>query len=116
MKKKEKNNNNNAVDQRAALNQRIWQVVSLIPVGSVATYGDVARYAGLPGGARRVGYALRQLPANTRIPWYRVVNAQGRLADLPNAESASNQRERLEAEGITFVRGRLSLAHHRWQP
>jgi len=50
------------------IDQRIWQVVMLIPPGTVATYGDIARQAGLPGAARRVGRALRGLPEDTRIP------------------------------------------------
>ena len=74
------------VQQKADINQRIWQVVALIPRGKVSSYGEVARQAGLPGAARRVGYALRCLPTDTRIPWHRVIGAQGRLS-LP-AENA----------------------------
>lgn len=90
------------MEQEPDINHRIWQVVALIPAGKVATYGDVARLAGLPGAARRVGAALRALPPDTRIPWHRVINARGRLS-LPEASEAQyTQRERLEAEGIVF--------------
>lgn len=99
------------------LNQRIWQVIALIPRGKVATYGDIARHAGLPGGARRVGYALRNLPAGTRIPWHRVINAQGRLSLPPDSASGRSQRERLQAEGIEFRnRTQINLKTCRWQP
>ena len=62
------------------IDQRIWQVVALIPPGRVATYGDVARQAGMPGAARRVGRALGALPAGTRLPWHRLINARGRIS------------------------------------
>jgi len=96
---------------------RIWQVVMLIPPGNVATYGDVARHAGLPGAARRVGRALRGLPEDTRIPWHRVINAQGKLVVPGGSVAQERQRTRLEREGIQF-RGNtvLNLRSCRWQP
>jgi methylated-DNA-protein-cysteine methyltransferase-like protein len=57
------------------LHLRIHDVVSRIPRGRIATYGQVARLAGLPRQARLVGYALHALPTGTSIPWQRVVNA-----------------------------------------
>ncbi len=99
------------------IDQRIWQVVMLIPAGKVATYGDVARLAGLSGAARRVGHALRGLPPDTRIPWHRVINAQGRISLPPGSAAARAQRDRLAAEGIRFTATRrVDLAMHRWQP
>lgn len=99
------------------IDQRIWQVVMLIPPGKVSTYGDVARMAGLPGAARRVGRALRGLPGDTLIPWHRVVNAQGRIVVPGGDDARSEQRARLESEGIHFGRGpALSLREYRWRP
>ena len=99
------------------LNHLIWQVVSLIPPGKVATYGDVARHAGLARAARRVGRALRQLPAETRVPWHRVVNAQGRISLPEGSASQYTQRERLEAEGVTFKPNKsIDLGRYRWRP
>jgi methylated-DNA-protein-cysteine methyltransferase-like protein len=99
------------------INHRIWQVVALIPAGKVATYGDVASHAGMPGAARRVGAALRGLPQDTRIPWHRVINAQGRIALPQGSSSRYTQRERLEAEGIVFRSNqRLDLGKYRWHP
>ena len=97
--------------------QRIWQVVMLIPPGKVSTYGDVARMAGLPGAARRVGRALRGLPVGTLIPWHRVINARGRIV-VPGGDTARNeQRARLESEGIRFGPGPgISLREYRWRP
>lgn len=105
------------VPQDMEINQRIWQVVAQIPPGKVATYGDVARHAGLPGAARRVGRALRGLPENTSIPWHRVINAQGRLSLPEGSASWRCQKERLETEGIRFDRGKIcTLYSLRWDP
>lgn len=96
---------------------RIYAVVRRIPEGSVATYGQVARLAGMPGHARQVGYALHALGAPSRIPWHRVVNRLGgiSLRRLPGPEIT--QRKRLEREGVAFdARGRVSLAQHLWRP
>lgn len=103
--------------QEPDINQRIWQVVALIPAGRVATYGDVAHHAGLGRAARRVGRALAQLPGNTRIPWHRVINSTGRMS-LPAASVAGRQqRKRLADEGIHFsASGRIDLRQQRWQP
>lgn len=97
------------------LHGRIHHVVSRIPRGRVATYGQVARLAGLAGQARLVGYALHALPAGTRVPWQRVVNAQGVISTPPPHNAA--QRRLLEREGIRFdARGRIALASFQWRP
>lgn len=103
--------------QEPDINQRIWHVVALIPVGRVATYGDVAHHAGLGRAARRVGRALRQLPGDTRIPWHRVINSSGRIS-LPAATAVGKQQlERLSDEGIAFsASGRIDLQQQRWRP
>ena len=88
----------------------------MIPAGKVSTYGDVARSAGLPGAARRVGRALKGLPKDTRIPWHRVVNAQGRIS-LPDGSAGQyTQRERLESEGVVFRGNRsIDMKRYRWE-
>jgi methylated-DNA-protein-cysteine methyltransferase related protein len=97
------------------LHRRIHDVVSRIPRGRVATYGQIARLAGLPRQARLVGYALHALPAGTSVPWQRVVNAQGAISIRSGHET--NQQRRLEAEGVRFdARGRISLASFQWRP
>lgn len=94
--------------------EKIWQVVSAIPAGRVASYGQVARLAELPGYARYVGHVLKNLPADTRLPWHRVVNAQGRISFKPGTRQYRRQKALLEAEGVVFIRGRFSLARYRW--
>lgn len=103
--------------QEPDINQRIWQVVALIPAGRVATYGDVAHHAGLGRAARRVGRALAQLPGNTRIPWHRVINSTGRLSLPEGTTAGKQQRNRLAAEGIDVsATSRVNLRQRRWQP
>ena len=94
---------------------RIYAVVRRIPRGKVASYGQVARLAGLPGGARQVGYAMYALPGGSPVPWQRVVNAQGKVSRrrVPGAELT--QRMLLQREGIRFgAGGRIPLERYRW--
>ena len=91
-------------------------MVRRIPRGRVATYGQVAEVASLPGHARQVGYALHALPEGSAVPWHRVVNAQGAVSLRTVAGHDLEQRLRLEAEGVEFnARGRIPLARYRWQ-
>lgn len=95
--------------------QRIYEVVHRIPSGKVATYGQVAALAGLPGHARHVGYALHALPDGSAVPWHRVVNAKGRISPRRSGGWEVEQRLRLEQEGVAVDRlGRLSLRRYQW--
>ena len=104
-----------AAEDERGLHARIRSVVELIPRGRVATYGQIARLAGLPGQARLIGYAMHALPTGSRVPWQRVVNAKGEIS-IPG-ENGTWQRRLLEREGIRFdARGRIPLATYRWRP
>ncbi len=95
--------------------ERVWQVVAMIPPGKVATYGQVAALAGMPAHARFVGRTLANLPPGSRLPWHRVVNA-GLAISLPEGGGGHRtQRQRLEQEGVVFV-GRRIVRGFRWQP
>ena len=87
-----------------------------IPPGRVATYGQVAELAGLPGQARLVGYALAALDAGSDVPWHRVVNARGAISLPASGHSALMQRARLETEGVPFEGDRVPLERLRWRP
>ena len=94
----------------------IHRVVSRIPRGRVATYGQVAELVGIPGQPRRVGYALSALPDDTSVPWQRVVNAKGEIS-LRQSGADTLQRKLLRAEGIVFDRrGRISMGRFQWRP
>jgi methylated-DNA-protein-cysteine methyltransferase-like protein len=101
------------------LYETIYSVVKQIPPGRVATYGQVARWAGCPGYARQVGYALFRLPPQTRdIPWQRVVNAKGEISMSPLRLGSDDwQRSLLAAEGIQFdAHNRINLKAFGWDP
>ncbi len=99
----------------AGRNARVYAVVHRIPRGRVATYGQIARLAGLGRHARQVGYALHALPERSTVPWHRVVNAQGRISPRGDGAWPTEQRFRLEREGIVIARsGAIDLERYRW--
>jgi len=90
--------------------------VRRVPVGRVATYGQIALVAGLGRHARMVGYALAALPSGSTIPWHRIINAGGTVSRRRSGDSLS-QRIRLEREGIRFdARDRVSFVTYGWRP
>lgn len=93
---------------------RIYAAVRKIPRGRVATYGQVARLAGLPRRARLAGYAMSLAPAG--LPWHRVVNASGRVSARAHPYGAAHQRELLEDEQVVFgASGRIALRRYQWR-
>lgn len=95
--------------------QRIYALVDRIPPGRVASYGQVARLAGLGRGARQVGYALHALPLGSSTPWHRVVNRLGEISLRRTEGAGSLQRILLEREGIRFdQKGRIELNKCGW--
>jgi methylated-DNA-protein-cysteine methyltransferase related protein len=88
--------------------------VSQIPRGKVATYGEIARLSGLIGQARLVGHALHRLPAKSRIPWQRVINAKGEISLPKQTGQYQRQKRLLEREGIRFRRGKIDLGIYGW--
>ncbi|MBW4695299.1 MAG: MGMT family protein [Lyngbya sp. HA4199-MV5] len=95
----------------------IYAIVQQIPYGQVATYGQIAELANLPGRARLVGYALFRVAPEADIPWHRVINAKGEISESPVRYGSDYlQRSLLEAEGIQFnAQGRINLRIYRWQ-
>jgi methylated-DNA-protein-cysteine methyltransferase-like protein len=96
--------------------RRIWETVQDIPQGYVANYGQVAEIAGIPRGARQVGYALRHSPRGLELPWHRVLQASGRSAFDPNSHAFRTQRKRLAEEGVAMRGGKVDMNKYRWQP
>jgi methylated-DNA-protein-cysteine methyltransferase-like protein len=96
----------------SSLYERIYEVVMKIPEGHVATYGQIAASAGIPRGARQVGYAMAALGRGRprpEVPWHRVVNAKG------ESSIGEEQVIRLEAEGVPFDdKGRIDLKQFGW--
>jgi methylated-DNA-protein-cysteine methyltransferase-like protein len=95
---------------------RIIAAIKRIPKGKVCTYGNVADVAGLPRRARLVGTVLRQTPASRGLPWFRVINASGRISFPLGSDAYARQRKHLEDEGVDFVGGRVDLQRYGWPP
>ena len=100
--------------------EKIWKVVQLIPKGKVASYGQVADLAGLPGRARLAGKCLGYVPKGgingKPVPWYRVLRSSGQLAFPLGSESFKRQRALLMDEGV-FVKGKsVSIRQYGWKP
>ncbi|MBV7297485.1 MGMT family protein [Enterovibrio paralichthyis] len=92
---------------------QIYAVLIQIPAGKVTTYGNVAKLAGFPRHARHVGKLLSSLPKDTRLPWFRVINASGMIS--LKGESFERQREKLLADGIEVKEnGAVSLRRFLW--
>lgn len=102
-------------------NLQVWEVVRQIPRGKVSSYGRIAAMIPPPNGmnpksylafgARWVGGAMAKCPND--VPWWRVVNAQGKISARPNA---SRQRELLEDEGVVFdERAKIDLTIYLWE-
>jgi methylated-DNA-protein-cysteine methyltransferase-like protein len=81
---------------------QIWQTVLQIPQGKVASYGQIADLAGLPGRARLVGKALGATPKALSLPWHRVVRSNMQLAFALGSAEANLQRQLLLAEGVAL--------------
>ncbi|MCX4193006.1 MGMT family protein [Methylophaga sp. OBS1] len=96
------------------LREMVWQTIATIPLGQVATYGQIASLCGYPGHARAVGHILRNLPADTQLPWHRVINAKGEIALPPDSDSYRLQKLRLQQEGIDFHGEKIRLRDWLW--
>ena len=99
--------------------EQIWAAARQIPYGRVATYGQLTKLVPQPEGisdddyktqaSRWAGSAMAACPDD--VPWHRVVNSQGKISH----QATTNQRNRLEAEGIVFANDKLSLAEYQWR-
>ncbi len=97
-------------------NERIWATICDIPKGSVASYGQIAEITGIRRGARQVGYALRHLPKGSKVPWYRVIQASGKIAFKAGSDAFNEQSKRLMLEDVAILEGRVDMKMYRWQP
>ena len=102
-----------ATESFSVRHHAIYEVVKKIPVGVVATYGQVAAILGC--GPRLVGYALASLPAGIDVPWQRVINSQGKISIRSNGTADPRQRHELVREGIVFsLNGTVDLEKFGW--
>lgn len=95
----------------------IYRTIKRIPLGRVASYGQIARVAGFPNQARLVGYALhaRRGENDKNVPWWRVLNAKGE-SSLADADDRELQRALLKKEGVLFdARDRTDVKKFGWK-
>lgn len=97
-----------------SLQQEIWQWVAAVPPGNVATYGQIARLAGFPRHARYVGSVLKQLPADSTLPWFRILRSSGEPGFPPGSPQWLLQKEKLAEEGILMQNQKVDLKRYRW--
>ncbi|GIW06238.1 MAG: hypothetical protein KatS3mg060_1043 [Dehalococcoidia bacterium] len=97
--------------------EAVYALVSRIPEGRVMTYGQIAASLGLPRAARAVGTALHHLPNPDDVPWWRVINRDGRISTRCFDHPADEQRLRLTEEGVLPDEdGTFPLDRYRWWP
>lgn len=98
----------------------MYTKVRRIPKGKVATYGQIAGILGSPRGARMVGWALNCLKPDSKVPWQRVINSEGRITIENMRASKDLQAQLLQSEGVdvTFHDGNfwVDLEKYLWNP
>lgn len=94
----------------------LYLTLAQVPEGRVVSYGQLAEMAGLGRAARWVGRTLSQLPADTSLPWHRVLGAGGRLSLPAGSPSGDEQRARLRGEGVSILNNRVDIQRHGWRP
>ncbi|MEG2462909.1 MAG: MGMT family protein [Acinetobacter sp.] len=93
----------------------IFQVIAQIPYGRVASYGQIARLAGIPKHSRLVGYVLKHMDADSSLPWYRVINSQGKISlSKLNDQGQNIQAQLLMAEGILVIGEKVKMKEFQW--
>jgi methylated-DNA-protein-cysteine methyltransferase-like protein len=98
----------------APLSQKIIKTIKKIPKGKVATYGQIAAMSGNPQAARQVVRILNIYSEKEKLPWYRVINSQGKISLKPGS-GYELQKALLEDEGIKFnVNDKIDLKRFGW--
>lgn len=99
-----------------AFERAVHQIVATIPVGKVATYGQVAEMAGMPGAAQEVGHIMSRVKAEQNLPCHRVVNKAGTMSPEFVFGGQERQRALLEEEGVLFAgNGHIDMVRHQWR-
>ncbi|MEP6485509.1 MAG: MGMT family protein [Rudaea sp.] len=90
-------------------------MIASIPAGRVSSYGEIAMRAGLPGRARLVGRVLGESDKALKLPWHRVLRSSGQTAFAKGSHGFREQSQRLRAEGVVIVNGRVDLERFGWE-
>lgn len=94
--------------------EKTIRIIKSIPEGKIMTYGQIARVAGSPSGARQVVRILHSMSRAYDLPWHRVINAKGEIA-VKDEESHFTQVSLLKSEGIEMDRNnRINTEQYRY--
>lgn len=96
--------------------EAIYVALAQVPIGKVITYGNLAKLAGMPNGARLAGRLMCELPEGTNLPWHRVINAQGKLSMPVDSAGYCEQLRRLNTDGIDVNNGKIKLSIYGYNP
>jgi O-6-methylguanine DNA methyltransferase len=94
---------------------RVYKIAAQIPIGKVATYGQIAELAGSPGAARAVGTAMRDNPDMKTVPCHRVVGSDGKMHGYAFGKGIESKIQKLRQEGVEVSQGKVDLTTHSWQ-
>lgn len=100
---------------KKSFRERVYEVTRLIPLGAVATYGQIAQLAGSPRASRAVGMCMKQNPNAPITPCHRVVASDGKLTGYSAGEGIKSKREMLIAEGVAFDGDKVDLKKSLWR-
>lgn len=94
--------------------EKVYEITKKIPVGKVATYGQVARLAGNPKASRAVGQFMKTNPYAPAVPCHRVVGFGGKLTGYSSGKGVATKKKMLWAEGVLFIGDRVNLLGSQW--
>ncbi|KHD88731.1 MAG: DNA methyltransferase [Bdellovibrio sp. ArHS] len=96
--------------------KKVIHFIQKIPLGQVATYGQIAKLAGKPQGSRGVAWILHSSSKAHKLPWHRVINSQGKIS-FPEASAAfKKQKALLRHEGVVFLdKNKIDLKKFQWK-
>jgi methylated-DNA-protein-cysteine methyltransferase-like protein len=98
----------------AEFEEQVLTIIGAIPTGKVVTYGQIAKMSGYASHARMVGRILKSLPKDSTLPWYRVINSQGRISFPEGSDKFNEQKMRLESEHVVIKNNRIELRKFQW--
>ncbi len=102
--------------EKTEFTKLVLSTIKKIPKGKIATYGQIAKLAGKPQGARGVVWILHSSSASEDLPWHRVINSKGRISFPEMTENWVRQKSLLEREGIEFGDGGVvDLKKYQWK-
>ncbi len=94
---------------------KIIQLISAIPAGKVATYGQIAAMAGNHRAARQVSRVLHTCTSKYQLPWHRVIGAAGKISIPKDHSGYFKQKKKLEEEGVMFgLSDTIDLSLYQW--